>query len=185
MLKNSILKDYWRMYGGWRALCKSCYFRMSVVMTIILYPTWSHVGWWNDILSLMPNLLGFSLGGFAMWIAIGDDNFRELISGSEENKTSPYMEVNAAFVHFIFLQILSILIGLIAKSYCVVLLGKFFFLKQYELIYIICLKVVSGLGYFIFVYAIFSALAAVFAIFRVSKWYDQYSGHIRKSKKRN
>ena len=95
------------------------------------------------------------------------------------------MEVNAAFVHFIFLQILSILIGLIAKSYCVILLGEFSFLKQYGLIYIICLKAVSGLGYFIFVYAIFSALAAVFAIFRVSKWYDQYSGHIRKSKKRN
>lgn len=185
MLKNSILKDYWRMYGGWRALCKSCYFRMSVILTIILYPTWSHVGWWNDILSLMPNLLGFSLGGFAMWIAIGDDNFRELISGSEKDKTSPYMEVNAAFVHFIFLQILSILIGLVAKSYCLVLLSENFFLKRYDLMYLVFLKVISGLGYFIFVYAIFSALAAVFAIFRVSKWYDQYSERISKSKKRN
>ncbi len=46
-------------------------------MTMILYPSWSHKGWWNDILSLMPNLLGFSLGGFAMWIAIGDEAFKK------------------------------------------------------------------------------------------------------------
>lgn len=167
------------MYGGWRALLKSRYLHISALITIILYPTWSHVGWWDDVLSLMPNLLGFSLGGFAMWIAIGDDKFRALISGAKGNKTSPYMEVNAAFVHFIFLQILSILIGLIAKSYSSIVVREMESIKSSDFIYIVIIKGVSGLGYLIFIYAVLSALAAVFAIFRVSKWYDQYSSRLK------
>lgn len=57
-------------------LCLKSLFLVCFLMTVILYPSWSHQGWWNDILSLMPNLLGFSLGGFAMWIAIGDEAFK-------------------------------------------------------------------------------------------------------------
>ncbi|HGH0634157.1 TPA: hypothetical protein ACJHGQ_002829, partial [Yersinia enterocolitica] len=98
-------------------------------MTLILYPSWSHSGWWNDILSLMPNLLGFSLGGFAMWIAIGDESFKKFIAGDDiddngEVEFSPYMSVNATFVHFILLQLLTIIAALITKAYSPMLINN-------------------------------------------------------------
>ena len=115
---KDIFLRYWEAYGGIWALIKSPYFIASIIITIFLYPHWSSPGWWEDSLSIMPNLLGFSLGGYAMWIAIGDDNFRKLISGADEDGTpSPFMEINAAFVHFIILQILSIITSIVAKAY--------------------------------------------------------------------
>ncbi|APE03101.1 hypothetical protein BM526_15345 [Alteromonas mediterranea] len=123
----------------------------------------------------MPNLLGFSLGGYAMWIAIGDDNFRKLISGEDEDgEPSPYMEVNAAFVHFIILQILSMVLALIAKSYYFTLSPNHYLIEKFGDYLVIASLVGYGISYFIFIYALLSALAATLALLRVSSWYDMH-----------
>ena len=145
-MNDGILSRYWRAYGGITALFKSPYLWLSVVITIFLFPHWSKPEWWDDVLSIMPNLLGFSLGGYAMWIAIGDDDFRKLISGEDEDgKPSPYMEVNAAFVHFVVLQMLSMIFALFAKAYFFELPQNHFLLNTLgEWFGILCLG-----GYFI------------------------------------
>ena len=90
--KENIFSRYWHAYGGFSALMTSYYFWISILISCLLYPFWSREGWWDDVLGIMPDLVGFSLGGFAMWIAIGDDSFRQLISGVNEDGTpSPYM----------------------------------------------------------------------------------------------
>lgn len=172
-MKSGIFNRYWTAYGGWKALLKSPYFWCSAVISAALYPDWSTPGWWDNVLSIMPNLLGFSLGGYAMWIAIGDDDFRKLISGEDKDGTpSPYMEVNAAFVHFIVLQMLSMLAALFAKAYYFKLPPDHFLITALggSLKYL-CF---SGyyLSYLIFIYALLSAIAATFALLRVSSWYD-------------
>ena len=177
-MNTNVFQRYWQTYGGFSALIKSPYLWISIAITALLFPHWSLTNWWDDVLSIMPNLLGFSLGGYAMWIAIGDDNFRKLISGEDEDGTaSPYMEVNAAFVHFIILQILSMLLALTAKAYSfpvsannpiVILLGDYYKLA--------CL-VGYGFSYLIFIYALLSALAATLALLRVSSWYDSFHTH--------
>jgi len=177
-MKTSIFQRYWQIYGGFPALIKSPYFWISIFITALLFPHWSSTNWWDDVLSIMPNLLGFSLGGYAMWIAIGDDNFRKLISGEDEDGTaSPYMEVNAAFVHFIILQILSMLFALTAKAYSFPVSADnpivIFFGEYYKFI---CLAG-YGISYLIFIYALLSALAATFALLRVSSWYDSFQSH--------
>ncbi|MEQ4674111.1 hypothetical protein ABN063_06060 [Providencia vermicola] len=176
---NSALARYWRIYGGIGAIIKSSYFWSAFVMTLILYPSWSCQGWWNDILSLMPNLLGFSLGGFAMWIAIGDEAFKKIITGDEKKKNgdievSPYMSVNATFVHFILLQLLTILTALITKAYSQILVNSAFMYYYLGISYKHILLTFSFFAYFIFIYSVFSALAAVLAIFRVSSWYNKF-----------
>lgn len=161
-----IIKRYWSIYGGFTALFKSSYFYLALIFTVILYPAWSKSGWWADVLSLLPNLLGFSLGGLAILLAVGDDGFKKLIAGSGENSgPSPYMEACTAFVHFIFLQIIAILIALLAKTYGNILPGVWS--KT-------LLLAMSYVGYFIFIYSIFCTLAAVFAVFRVADWFDEY-----------
>ena len=173
-----MLKYYWKCYGGINALLNSKFLWLSILISIFLYPRWSQPSWWDDVLSIMPNLLGFSLGGFAMWIAIGDDDFRALIAGEDETddagSISPYMEVNAAFVHFIILQLSSIIFALFAKTYFFILNPS---TPYYEMIVKILPYVITP-GYFIsytiFIYAIFSGLASTFALLRVSKWYDMH-----------
>ena len=175
----SAFARYWKVYGGFQAVFTSRYFWCAFLMTLILYQSWTHSGWWNDILSLMPNLLGFSLGGFAMWIAIGDDKFKRIISGDEINEHgeleySPYMTVNSTFVHFILLQLLAIVFALLTKSYSSILSNSAFMYYYLGMYYKYLLFLMSFIAYFIFIYSLFSAIAAVMAIFRVSSWFNEY-----------
>lgn len=177
--QTSALVRYWSIYGGTKAVFTSSYFWCAFITTWVLYPAWSHQGWWNDILSLMPNLLGFSLGGFAMWIAIGDEAFKKIITGDGENEhgeveISPYMSVNATFVHFILLQLLTIITALLTKAYSSILINSAFMYYYFGVSYKHVLLCLSFFAYFIFIYSVFSALAAVLAIFRVSSWYNTF-----------
>ncbi|ENH2287126.1 MULTISPECIES: hypothetical protein [Vibrio harveyi group] len=170
-----ILNRYWKAYGGFPAIFRSVFFYVAILLSAILYPAWSQEGWWDTVLSVMPNLLGFTLGGFAMWVAIGDENFKATIAGtSSSDEPSPFMAVNATFAHFIFLQILSILLALVNKAYnitlsndhiLVVIWGSY--INQATLWF-------YYFSYFVFIYALLSSLASVIALFRVSYWYDDY-----------
>ena len=175
-LDGGMFERYWRAYGGFKALFTSGYFYISLVITILLFPHWLNGEWWKIVLSVMPNVLGFSLGGYAMLLAIGDDKFRNLISGPEDDgNPSPYMEVNSAFVHFILLQILSIFMALFADAYNFSLPAGCILVREYYEYLSVFLKLGAFLGYFVFIYALSSALCATFAILRVSSWYDHYS----------
>lgn len=154
---------YWRLYGGIYALVRSPYLHASLVLTLLTTPIWSTTGWWNMTLSVMPNILGFSLGGFAIFMALGDENFRKLISGSENEEKSPFMTLSSAFVHFIVLQILSIITSLLSQAASPALV------HGYWVVYFLW-----ALSYLLFVYAILSALAATMALFRISSSYDAY-----------
>src|SRR5699024_306750 len=108
----------WSAYGGIKALLLSPYFHAAVILTAVTAPTWMHPSWWELPIRVMPSVLGFSLGGYAIWLAIGDRRFRELIAGEGRGeKTSPFMMVNAAFVHFIILQFLSILYAIVFAGF--------------------------------------------------------------------
>lgn len=172
-MSSNIIAIYWRSYGGLKALLSSPYFYTAIALSVMLYPQWSQPNWWDLVLSIMPNLLGFSLGGFAMWIAIGDDDFRKLISGEDDDgKPSPYMEVNAAFVHFVILQMLALLCALFAKAYYFVLSPENPILQILgDNFYVICMFG-NFIGYTIFIYALLSAIAATFALLHVTSWYD-------------
>lgn len=177
-----LLKAYWNAYGGMRGLLLSPYFLVAIFLTAVLYPAWSVPGWWVDPIAILPNMLGFSLGGYAMWIAIGDESFRSLISGVEEDgEPSVFMQVNAAFVHFILLQILAILGAIITKAYSFTWSSENFLVQALgENFYLFCL---GGyfIGYFLFIYALLAAFAATFALFRVSRWYDKYITNKKKT----
>lgn len=176
-MKNgeNVWKRYWSAYGGYKALFTSYYLIISFVISAFFFPLWTSEGWWNDVFQIVPSLLGFSLGGYAMWIAFGDSSFRQIISGGSENKASPFMEVSAAFVHFMIVQMLAIMIALFAKAVNFSLSTDswiFTFLESYYY-YKIC-QFASYLGFSIFVYALLSTIAAVMALFRAAHWYDTF-----------
>ena len=164
-----IFSRYWKTYGGTSALLRSAYFHAAILLLFLTAHFWLTEKWWEQSISILPNLLGFSLGGFAMFLGFGDEKFRALLAEKNDTEAaSAYLNLSASFVHFIFIQFLALIAAILAKSLdfhiplpdCISIsiwwLGKFF----------------HGIGYLLFLYSITSMLAATMAVFRTCFWYE-------------
>lgn len=174
---RKIFSVYWSAYGGWKALFSSFYLFVSLLILVILYPLWSKDGWWDTVITIMPNMIGFSLAGLSIWLATGDEKLKSTISGTHpvsSGKHSPYIRTNASFVHFILLQVFALMAAITAKAYYIEPFGVF---KKYDYQYLILFG--WGLGFLIFVYAMATAVAVTMSIFRVSTWYDSHQSKLR------
>lgn len=180
------IAHYWKCYGGFGSLLTSPFLHLSIAITICFKDAWlsQESMWWTDVTSVIPNMLGFTLGGYAIWLAIGDDKFRQLLSGEDEDGTpSPFMELNSAFVHFIVVQVIALLYAFGAHAFS----GS---TNVYSFSHIDC-EILKGIlepvanhgfafvGYLLFIYALFTALAVTLQIMNYSRWYDQYVTHSR------
>lgn len=179
MSKNATaLLVYWEAYGGYKAIIKSTYFWASILITALCYSFWSDdKNWFIIPLSGLPSLLGFALGGYGVWLSVGNPKLKKLLSLSFEKGSvhSDFLVVNATFVHFIILQVISFIYLLILKANSI---GKLFdWVKlNYPLNYSHCIEnlidflrlVAHGFGFLIFVYSIITMLAATFAIFNIA-----------------
>lgn len=166
---GQIFAYYWKLYGGWPALARSPYLHVACLLTVATYPLWwptapgvpaGPVGdpWFQATINIIPSMLGFTLGGYAILLAIGDEGFRYTISGdNERGKASPFIKVNSAFVHFVFIQTVALSYALICRAW----------------------KADSGVcaafGCCLLFYAILCALAACFSVFRLARWFDHYA----------
>lgn len=104
-------------YGGARAIFKSCYFWTSAALMAPTFPLWSKADWWDTVLSIIPNLLGFSLGGFALVTALGDQRFKELvIKAKSESGVSVHHSMAGTFLFFIAIQTIALLSALACKG---------------------------------------------------------------------
>jgi hypothetical protein len=111
---RSVIRDYWSAYHGWPALLSSPYLHAAAVLTILLWSRWTSPEWPDDVIAIVPSVLGFSLGGYAMLLAFGDVKFLQLLAEpEEEGAVSYYVALNASFVHFIVVQMLAIVMALI------------------------------------------------------------------------
>ncbi|WP_421276447.1 hypothetical protein [Aeromonas veronii] len=187
-----LFKRYWAAYGGLKAIALSPYFHLSLLITVISHGSWVNPNWVDIPISVLPNVIGFSLGGYAIWLALGDEKFRYTISGkSKDGSDSPFIKVNATFVHFIILQITSLLFALIVKSkplYNSPLDWQHLVLSIAPWLYDfsnIAHIVASFVGYLLFIYAILSALAATMAIFRIAGWLEVYHIKQKQQEERN
>lgn len=154
--KIGSFNDYWKPYGGFLSIKESVYSKWALLITLLVIIFGNTDKWYEKTLNILPDLLGFSIGTFAILLALGDTFFWKcLIKESEEN-ISEYSVINSTFVHFIFIQILAVIYALFCE-----------FLTINNLI-------MNLIGIFLLVYAILLALAATFAILKVSKWYEDF-----------
>lgn len=189
---RKMFSRYWKAYGGWKSVFKSSYFYCSVLFTLMSYGIWAKESWYEIPISVLPNILGFSLGGYAIWLALGDQKFYEKVTGKSSGSTdSPFMKINSAFVHFIVLQIMALIFALVFKAHffdnlpqciqsqLVKLTPNFSEIVHYSNL------IFSGIGYLLFIYALLAALAATMAIFRIAGWLDTHHSNQVRFKKEN
>ena len=93
-----IIHRYWHHYGGRTVLYTSPYVHISLFFTVCTIPFWLYKEWWSHSLAIIPSILGFTLGGFAVFLGYGSDKFRSIMAVEDENCYSPYMEVVSTFL---------------------------------------------------------------------------------------
>jgi hypothetical protein len=115
-LKGEIQR-YWALYGGWSALIRSPYFHVSVLLSILLNACPSaNFDPASETLSILPNVLGFTVGALAIILALSSSEFfAYMIDNGKDD--SLFMMTIASFVHFIIVQIIAIMGGLVGSAY--------------------------------------------------------------------
>lgn len=170
---RKIFARYWVAYGGLRALVRSPYLHMALLFLALTWGTWSEPNWWDQVLSVVPNVLGFTLAGFAMFLGFGDEKFRTLLATPDEESPqshSIYVSLCASFVHFIVIQMIALLLALLAKAWWFPFPWPDWIASQIK-----WLNLVGGaIGYGMFLYAVTSVLAATMSVFRVATWYEMH-----------
>lgn len=169
---TTVVRDYWRIYGGWKAWLSSPYMHASVVVTALSFGAWIKSGWWESVITVSPTIIGFSLAGLAVFFGMGDSGFRsKLAERDEDESSSPFIDVVVALVHFIVWQLFALIYALTSKSLDFVWVGA---PKWYQETIPLMTPFAWCFGYFLFIYSIFLVLATAFALFRTSRWFEAY-----------
>ena len=177
---REVFSAYWSAYGGTRELLRSPYLHASFVILLVSWSVWNEPMWWQTVISVMPNIIGFSIGGFAVWLGFGDQDFRSLlIETNNERGISAYESVNASFVHFILLEIGALISALVA--------GSLYFEPRPDAWMVLVLVragldpdrwigfatfVGWGFGYWLFLYSLTTAVAATMNVFRITRIFE-------------
>lgn len=194
---RDIFKLYWTAYGGTGKLLRSPYLHFAALILALTWNTWwapqcgkdgACSGWWEQNISVLPNLLGFTLGGFAIFIGFGDEKFRGILADpdpkeqkqpvktEQSQKVEPnplpnlYVGLCASFVHFILVQAIALLFAIVAKSW-------WFYAPFMDPIrgWLPVMNTIAGaIGYGLFLYALTCVLAATMHVFRIAKMYARF-----------
>lgn len=172
---------YWKTYGGADAVFYSPYFLIASALTVLTLPGWAQMNWWDLPTTILPNVLGFTIAGYAIFLSLGDEKFREAIAGSKASgEPSPYLEIGVSIFHFIVVQVVAILIGSLAKVleriFCVLptsCLGDTQRTDAWWALKTIIGWIIAFLGNLTFYYALGCALGAAVLILQLIKSYDE------------
>lgn len=165
-----IAKLAWANMGGVVAIWKSFDFRIAVGICLLCWPAWLAPEWWKSTISVLPSLLGFTLGGFAIFLGFGNDQFKELIAREDEAK-SEYLSVSSTFLFIVSVQVIGLLYAIICESLWI---PTPIWLKHISPILPYLNYIAWFFGYFLYVLGIVLSLRAAIRIFRVSRWYNSF-----------
>jgi hypothetical protein len=175
---GQLLKLAWRIIGGWSGIRGTWHFRVALLVWLVSSLTWIEPDWWKDVMTVAPSLLGFTLGGFAIFLGFGSDAFKEMIA-SEEEEEAEYLSVSAAFLFFVLVQLAALIWAVACATTWqptpawllplrdVFLYGRFLF---------------WGIGYFLFVYGLLLTGVVALRVFRLSRWYNSFLAYKMRSK---
>ena len=151
-------KDYIYYFGPLKDILRTPYFHFSLVMALItgIFASESNI-WAEHALSMLPDILGFYIGGYAIIITFGDNEFRKfLVKAKTSDGKSILLVINGAFIHFIMAQTLSIVLAYIVNSIGIENLFA---------------NIILSLPFF---YSLVFCVAIAFEIKTISKWYKKF-----------
>lgn len=184
--KKSLWQRYWESLGGWQTLLNDHYFFIGIGLTVLLIPLWLQPLWWDTVITIVSILIGFSVGGFSVVLAISSERLQDrLLRRSEYDNRSPFLMFNAAFAHYLLTGFLALGAALLCKAWY-----QPQWLPQPESdlqnmraflgVFARMLWLLSG---FLFCYCLSSGVGAVFFIYRIAEILQKVADHSEKKKK--
>lgn len=108
--------SYWNVYGGLGSILHSPAFIFALLFTVVCQSLWRSCDWATLTTSILPNLLGFTVGALAIVLAFPSTAmFKHMAEGGRED--SYYLGTVTRFVHFSFVQVIAILLALASRSF--------------------------------------------------------------------
>ncbi|WP_312795567.1 hypothetical protein [Tianweitania sp.] len=165
------LRKYFKAYGGWGAVFGSPLFIVAVLVTGLNFPNWSDRSWVALAQSIIPSLLGFSLGTYAILFSIISARLKGALRTTKAGHGYAYLEViNATFFHFIFVQVIALLWSLLATGDGIYQLSYFIGQQfSWNVGVFRTLRLIGlGAGYLLLVYSLVLVISASLVIYRLA-----------------
>lgn len=169
-----VFTKYFRGYGGWRGLFSSPFFYISVFLTVLSNQMWltsmsEEPEWISLSRDMIPDLLGFSLGAYALLFSL-NERVRRAMSDVNNNRDVSYLDnVNSIFLHFIFVQFIAVSWSFVFdySDLFALIIANFPF-SAVIFTYVGLYFIGSFFGAFLVFYSISLIVAAAFAVFRLA-----------------
>lgn len=109
-------KSYFAIYGGWRAVIYSVYTQIALLLGLLCSMgvgiRFGEIG-----TSVLPNLLGFTIGAMAIVLSLSTSEFFTFLA-EKGSSNSYFLKLVSNFLHYIIAQALTIIVCVIEKSLC-------------------------------------------------------------------
>jgi len=168
-------RQVWNNAEGFTGIFASPYFLFSLFITTLSFSVWTIPGWWSYVFSILPNLIGFSVGSYTLLWSISNVKLKRAIADAvTPDGRNTYLALHAMFLRFIGMQIFALVLALLSLAAN----GEmpFFFAR---FLYIIDINastygiLVTELLWFVsflfFIYALSLSVACSFAVYRISR----------------
>ena len=166
----SRLRKYLKNYGGWSEVFASPFFNLALILSFLNFQLWQS-DWVRLSQSLIPSMLGFSLGTYAILFSIISVKLKRALKEVKNERGIPYLhEMNATFFHFIFVQVLCVTVsflhtGTSLHSVLTAVVGPSSDLNDVFWLG----RMISGLvGSTLVFYSLFLAIAAAMIVYRLA-----------------
>lgn len=173
------IRRYFHAYGGVRGTLASPILCIAFIITALSYSKWLTPDWTARVETLIPSLLGFSLGTYAILFSIMSARLKGALRRAPAPNGVSYLEaINATFFHFIFVQV-------IALAWAFLFQGSWFLdLTSYFLgahAWVERLQnwtkwTGSFIGYFFLIYSVLLSVASALAVYRLALIKDPNEG---------
>lgn len=175
----SRIKRYFHAYGGWRATFCSPLFLLSFAVALAGYGNWFHTASWPSLSqSLIPNLLGFSLGTYAILFSLMTGRLKRALKAVKNDRGVSFLdEINATFFHFIFVQVSALLWAFLYQGtalFDLMVAIRPQWPEFSETAFRVMQIVGSGVGYILLIYSISLVIAAALAVYRLALIVDPH-----------
>jgi hypothetical protein len=164
---------YFAEYGGWNSVFASRYFYAALAVSGLGYWYFQRPNWWDLVMSVIPDLVGFAIAGVAIFVSLGSDSLRSTIAGKEpgSEKSSPFIAFMSMFTHFVMVQLIALVVALLAKFFYETENPPFKFMLDVGVQLRSCFWWLGGL---FFSYAVMLCISLAIEIFRLSTMIDEF-----------
>lgn len=176
---DSVRSCVWKEAVSNGKLWRSLYFRWAIYLTLLLAPLWLQPGWWEQSISILSILIGFSVAAYSLLLAFGNREFQKLLSAqpAAADQAPAFMRMSAAFLFFITVQM---------SGLCAALFSQAWFFEDFWKMHVEIKLIYWPLwliSFFLFCYSLTCAMNAARYIYKMTEMFVALENRIKNDKK--